>query len=476
MTTSVETELEGDAVRPVSCMRGATGPIVAILGRPNVGKSTLFNRLIKVRQAITDDAPGITRDIIHAHTEWNGRTFTLMDTGGYVPDSVGLQGLVREQAQQALDEADLVIFLCDGDAGVTALDREVADMLRRREQPCLLAVNKMDHPEQQRDISEFYSLGLGEPFGVSAATGRHTGDLLDAVVERFDLVETMADSHGGKSIRVVLAGRPNVGKSTLVNRLAGYRVSIVDDRPGTTRDATDIRISWNSRDFTLVDTAGLRRRARIGDQVEYYSVLRATNSIEGADVVIVLLDAGEGETTQDGRIMAHALDSGCAMVVALNKWDLVDAESRDRKSHESALRSRFPFLVDYPVMCISALTGSRVSRCLEAVAQAFDNYSSRVSTSQINRCVDRAAAQLGLAVEGKEVKLLYATQSCVGPPTFVIFSNRPDLVTEAYKRYVKKALRKEFGFAGTPLRILWRRRSRGRPGGQTRFGGKDSQS
>ena len=476
MTTRVKEGLDGDTVRPVSCMRNATGPIVAIVGRPNVGKSTLFNRLIKVRQAITDDAPGITRDIIHAHTEWNGRAFTLMDTGGYVPDSVGLEGLVREQAQQALEEADLVIFLCDGEVGVTALDREVADMLRRREQPCLLAVNKMDHPEQQRDTSEFYSLGLGEPFAVSAATGRRTGDLLDAVVDRFDLAEPMADAHGGKSIRVVLAGRPNVGKSTLVNRLAGYRVSIVDDRPGTTRDATDIRISWKTRDFTLVDTAGLRRRARISDQVEYYSALRATNSIEGADVAIVLLDAGEGETTQDGRIMSQVLDSGCAMVVALNKWDLVGSES-DRKSHESALRSRFPFLVDYPVMCISALTGSRVSRCLESVAQAFDNYSTRVSTSQLNRCVDRAAAHLGLVVEGKPVRLLYATQSRAEPPTFVISSNRPDLVTEAYKRYLKKALRKEFGFAGTPLRILWRGRSQGRPGGQrTHVEGRGSQS
>ena len=441
--------------------RRSIHPIVAIVGRPNVGKSTLFNRLIQTRQAITDDQPGITRDIIQAHAEWNGRSFTLMDTGGFVPGGVGMEKLVREQAELALDEADLVMFLCDGSSGVTALDREIADLVRRRNQPCLLVVNKMDHPQQQRDVAEFYSLGLGEPFEVSATTGRRTGDLLDVVTDRLTSAPAVSqDEDSRASIRVVLTGRPNVGKSTLMNRLAGYRVSIVDDQPGTTRDATDIRITSNERSFTLIDTAGLRRRAKIDDQVEYYSTLRATDSIDRADVAVVLLDADEGHTTQDGRIMSQVLTAGCAMVVALNKWDLISREQGDVAAHVQRLRDRFPFLGEYPVVSMSALQGKRVAKCLEAVAGAYDSFTTRVPTAQLNRAIEEIEKRLPLSREGKEVRLLYATQNGVAPPLFVIFSNRPDLMPDSYKRYVEGRLREQFSFNGTPLRILWRRRGR----------------
>jgi GTP-binding protein len=373
-----------------------------------------------------------------------------------------MEKLVREQAEQALDEADLVIFLCDGSTGVTVLDREVADLVRRRNQPCLLVVNKMDHPQQQRDVSEFYGLGLGDPLEVSAATGRRSGDLLDAITNCFEAApEETEEGSVVDSIRVVLTGRPNVGKSTLINRLSGYRVSIVDDQPGTTRDATDIGITWKERSFTLIDTAGLRRRARVDGQVEYYSGLRATHSIDRAQVAIVLLDADEGQTTQDGRIMSQVLDAGCAMVVALNKWDLIGPERGDPAAHIERLRDRFPFLRDYPVVCISALRGKRVEKCLEAASGAYDSYSSRVPTAQLNKTLEEIATRLPLSREGKEVKLLYATQDGVAPPRFIIFSNRPDLMPDSYKRFVEGRLRARFGFNGTPLRILWRLRARG---------------
>ena len=459
--TSVGNGADETALEQSAAERRSIHPIVAIVGRPNVGKSTLFNRLIQTRQAITDDQPGITRDVIQAHAEWNGRTLTLMDTGGFVPGGAGMEKLVREQAEQALDEADLVVFLCDGSSGVTALDREIADLVRRRNQPCLLVVNKMDHPQQQRDVAEFYGLGLGEPFEVSAATGRQTGDLLDEVTDRLTSAPAVSQEEDSRaSIRVVLTGRPNVGKSTLMNRLAGYRVSIVDDQPGTTRDATDIRISSNEQSFTLIDTAGLRRRAKIDDQVEYYSTLRATDSIDRADVAVVLLDADEGQTTQDGRIMSQVLTAGCAMVVALNKWDLISREQGDVAAHVRRLRDRFPFLGNYPVVSMSALNGKRVEKCLEAVAAAYDSFTTRVPTAQLNRAIEEIEKRLPLSREGKEVRLLYATQNGVAPPLFVIFSNRPDLMPDSYKRYVEGRLREQFDFNGTPLRILWRRRGR----------------
>ena len=345
-------------------------PIVAIVGRPNVGKSTLLNRLAGGgRHAITDDQPGVTRDRVYVEVDWSGRRFTMVDTGGYVPGSAdSMEAAVRQQAEQAVEEADMVIFVCDGGTGLTGLDRDVADLLRRGSTPCLLVVNKMDHPDQRRYEGEFYQLGLGEPLPVSAATGRRSGDLLEAVVARFDELKLLEGEGEGDLIRVAIAGRPNVGKSTLTNQLAGYSVSIVSDQPGTTRDTTGIRLAWEDRRFLIMDTAGLRRRSRIDTQVEYYSVLRASSSIEEADVVMVLVDGTEGLATQDSRIMRQVVDAGRGMVVVVNKWDLVDRTERPAEVFRDELHRKLPFLADYPSIFVSALTGRRVGRCLESDA------------------------------------------------------------------------------------------------------------
>ncbi|MFC1525340.1 ribosome biogenesis GTPase Der [Candidatus Latescibacterota bacterium] len=440
-------------------------PVVAIVGRPNVGKSTLLNRLTGSRHAITDDQPGVTRDRVYAVTEWNGRRFTLIDTGGWVPDSRdAMEVAVREQAEQAMAEADVVLFLCDGESGVTELDREVADVLRRRQRPCLLVVNKLDHPEQHRYEGEFYSLGLGDPQPVSAATGRRSGDLLDAVIGAFENLDIPDIPAADGAIRVAIAGRPNVGKSTLINRLAGHQVSIVSDQPGTTRDTTEIRVAWQGREFVLLDTAGLRRRSRIGDQVEYYSVLRASSTIEGADVVLVLLDGVEGLASQDARVMRQVIDSGCGLVAVVNKWDLAAPEAVEADEYRRNLRDKLPFLGDYPVIFISALTGRRVMKSLETVARTYDTCHLRVPTARLNRCVEELSRRLTPSRDGRDIRLLYATQHGVAPPTFVVFCSRPDLVADAYKRYLENSLRKEFGFEGTPLRVAWRRRRQSRKG------------
>ena len=441
----------------VVLLRQALRPVVAIVGRPNVGKSTLFNRLIGTRQSITDDRPGITRDCIRSVLEWNGINFTLMDTGGLSPHSKdAMATVVSAQVVQALDEADLVIFLCDAAAGLTAVDLEVADILRRHRCPCLLVVNKMDHPDQTRSVAEFFRLGLGDPIPVSAATGRYSGDLLDHVVEGFSDLDP-GGSTPDTQIRVAIAGRPNVGKSTLINRLCGHRVSIVDDRPGTTRDTTDTRIRWRDREFLLMDTAGLRRRARVVDQVEYFSSLRAAETIGQADVVLVLLDAVEGGTVQDARIMAQVIDKGRGLVVAVNKWDLMVGEGHQGE-FANDLRRRLPFLSHYPIVFLSALTGMKALQCLAGTARVFDRCQTRVSTARLNQCLASWRGRLPPS-GGKDIRLLYATQNATGPPTFVIFANRPDLVSVSYRRYVENDLRREFDFEGAPLRIHWRRRT-----------------
>lgn len=443
-------------------------PIVAIVGRPNVGKSTFFNRVTSTRQAITDDRPGVTRDRVHAVAEWSGRRFTLVDTGGYVPGSRDeIEGSIRRQAELALEEADVVMFLCDVTEGVTADDRDVADLLRRQEVPCLLVVNKVDHPDVARyDLSEFYALGLGEPHVVSAASGRRSGDLLDLLLARFDDDSPPTEEVPDDTVRIVLAGRPNVGKSTLINRLSGREVSIVHDMPGTTRDATDVTIDSDGRRFVLVDTAGMRRRSKVDDPVEYYSNLRASYSIERCDVVVALADAIEGVTMQDARIMGHAMELGKGVVVAINKWDLMKAKE-DRvgiDTFRDNLRDRYPFLSNYPILVLSALTGQRATHCLAEAARVRDRAHVRISTSRLNQWIEEATRRLPPTGAGREIRVHYVTQSDVGPPTFLVFATRPDLVTEAYRRHLERSLRETFDFEGTPLRIHWRH-SRSRRGG-----------
>lgn len=424
-----------------------------------MGKSTLFNRLAGGRRAITDDEPGVTRDCVFAQVEWSGCEFTLVDTGGFLPRSKdAIEQAVRHQAERVLQTADLAVLVCDGTSGVTDMDADVAGALRRRQRPNLVVVNKLDAPELGRfGTDEFYALGLGDPVGVSAATGRRSGDLLDAIIEHCG---DHAEEESGPSslIRVVISGRPNVGKSTLVNHLVGEEVRIVHDSPGTTRDSADVRFEWAGHDLVLIDTAGLRRRARIDSQIEYYSTLRASRSIASADVAVILLDALEGPTLQDARIMSQVLEAGRAMVVALNKWDEVDPERRDVDVVTGDLRARFPFLADFPVITISALTGRRVRRLLDSTLQVYKSYTTRIPTATLNACIMAATTHLAPTGEGREIKILYATQHGIAPPTFILFANRPDLITDAYKRYLENSLRREFGFEGTPLRLFLRRR------------------
>lgn len=441
-------------------------PIVAIVGRPNVGKSTFFNRVTGTRQAITDDRPGVTRDRVHAVADWCGHRFTLVDTGGYVPGSDdAIEGSIRRQAELALAEADVVLFLVDASSGLTGDDRDVADLLRRANAQCLLVVNKVDHPDVERyNLGEFYALGLGDPHVVSAANGRRSGDLLDALVARFDQLDAPPASDED-AVRIVLAGRPNVGKSTLINRLSGQEVSIVHDQPGTTRDATDVTLESGGRRFVLVDTAGMRRRSKVDDPVEYYSNLRASYSIERCDVVVVLLDAMEGATSQDARIMGHAMELGKGVVVAVNKWDLMRAgeDSIGIDTYRDDLRHRYPFLKNYPILVLSALTGSRASRCLEESARVRDRARARISTSRINRWVEETTRRLPPTGSGREIRVHYVTQSGEAPPTFLVFATRPDLVSDSYRRHFENSLRETFDFEGTPVRMHWRPSRNRRP-------------
>jgi len=417
-------------------------------------------RLAGRRKAITDDQPGVTRDCVFAEVEWGGLHFTLVDTGCFLPRSKdAIEQAVRHQAERVLEEADLVVLVCDGTSGPTDMDADVAGVLRRSSQSSLVVINKLDSPEQGRfGGDEFYALGLGDPIGVSAATGRRSGDLLDAIVEHCPRDLAPEQSEPSSFIRIVVSGRPNVGKSTLVNHLVGEQVRIVHNSPGTTRDSADVRFQWSGRDIVLIDTAGLRRRARVDSQIEYYSTLRASSSIEQADVAIVVLDAVEGPTVQDGRIMAQVMEAGRAMVIALNKWDDVDPERRDAETVVGNLRARFPFLGDFPVITISALTGKRISRLLDSTLQVHETYTTRIPTAKLNACISAATTHLAPTGQGREIKILYATQQGIAPPTFIIFANRPDLITDAYKRYLERRLRREFGFDGTPLRLFLRRR------------------
>jgi len=434
-------------------------PIIAIVGRPNVGKSTLFNRLTGTRMAITDDLSGVTRDRIFAPVEWSGKRFTLIDTGGYLRDSEdAIERAVRDQVEIAVQQADVIIQVCDVQIGVTDLDREVAERLRKLPHPKLLIANKSDSMESEARMDDLFSLGLGDPFPVSAATGRRSGDLLDAILALFPELD-LVEEDGEEVVRITLAGRPNVGKSTLINRLAGQQVSIVHDQPGTTRDTTQTRLSWQGANLVLMDTAGLRRRTKVDDPIEFYSGRRAFSSIEMADVVVVLIDAVEGCVMQEARIMERVIESGCGMVVAVNKWDLEDVRGEGAEEFRKDLRHRYPFLRDYPIIFISALTGRRVTRCLEAIGRVGKNRQQRISTSKLNRLLREAYAEHPPTKDGKEIRLLYATQHAASPPVFTIFSNLPQLIPDTYKKYMENKLRDSFGFEGTPLRILWRKRS-----------------
>ena len=432
-------------------------PIVAIVGRPNVGKSTLFNRLVGKRLAITHEVPGTTRDRLYAEAQWRGVEFIVVDTGGLdLASTDALMAQVRAQAQVAIAEADVIIFLVDVQDGLTAGDEEVARVLHRTAKPVLLAANKADNRTLREAAVEFYSLGLGEPHPISALHGKGTGDLLDRVVAAFPAEEEEEELD---AVKIAIVGRPNVGKSSLLNKILGQERSIVHETPGTTRDAIDTQIEWEGQPVVLIDTAGIRRKGRIQRGVEKYSVLRALRAIDRADVVLLLIDAVEGVTAQDAHIAGYILEAAKSVVVVVNKWDLVKKDTHTMQVYLEHIRRALRFLDYVPVLFISALTGQRVDRVLPTALRVQEERLVRIPTAELNRIVQRAIARHAPPSKaGKRLKFYYATQAAVDPPTFVFFVNDPDLVHFSYERYLENQLREHYGFLGTPLRLSFRRR------------------
>ena len=442
-------------------MTGA--PTVAIIGRPNVGKSTLFNRLIGRRQAIVDDRPGVTRDRHFAAAEWNGRRFWLVDTGGMVPGaSDPLDRAVRTQVETAVAECDIVLFVVDVEAGVHPADLEIATYLRKAHRPVILVANKADRlPDETRHLV-FYELGLGDPFPVSAAVGKSSGDLLDRIVETLNSVAPLrgAEQGSGGEVHVAIVGRPNVGKSSLVNRLLGEERVVVAAEPGTTRDAIDTPLRWHDRTLVFIDTAGLRRRSKVEDDIEFYATLRTARAVERAEVCVLVVDASVGVHAQDLKIANQAWEQGTALIIAVNKWDLIEEkDSNTAVRGERELKEQAPFLAFIPFLYVSAKTGQRVPKLLELIEEVAAEREKRVPTAEVNRVlgslVDRQQPPQPV---GESVRLLYASQIGTAPPRFAIVSNRPEAIPESYERYLSNGFRAAWQFTGSPLTLKFRRK------------------
>lgn len=433
-------------------------PIVAVVGRPNVGKSTLFNKLIGQRLAIVQDTPGVTRDRIFSDCEWRGRTFMLADTGGIEPrtDDMILSKM-RDQARLAIEQADVIVLVTDVKSGVTANDADVATMLQKSGKPVVLCVNKCDSlGALPPDFYEFYNLGLGDPIAVSSVHGHGTGDLLDAVFEY--LPEEEQKEEGEKEpIRVAVIGKPNAGKSSLVNAIAGEERSIVSDVAGTTRDALDTPIHNQFGDYVFIDTAGLRRKSKVDDQVEKYSVLRAQMAIERADVCVIMIDAVEGFTEQDSKVAGLAHEAGKACIIAVNKWDAVEKDTHTMDQMRKKLENDFSFMSYAPFVFISAKTGQRVDRLFELITYVHEQNNMRISTGMLNDVLADATARVQPPTDkGKRLRIYYMTQPSTCPPTFVCFVNKADLFHYSYQRYLENRIRETFGLEGTPIRMIVR--------------------
>jgi GTPase len=428
-------------------------PTVAIVGRPNVGKSALFNRLVGGHAAIVDDEPGTTRDRHFARAEWAGHAFWLVDTGGLVEDSqLPMDLAIRRQVLQAIDEADLLLFVVDAQAGVHPSDARILEMLRGQRKPWLLVANKVDDPASA-DFYEFYELGAGDPVPVSASNGKSSGDLLDVVVAH---IPTAAPTEPD-ALRVAVVGRPNVGKSSLVNRLLGADRLVVSADAGTTRDAIDTAMTYHGRSLIFVDTAGLRRQSRVEDGIEFYAALRTRRAIEQADVCILVIDAVAGLEGQDLKIAALAWEAGRGLILAVNKWDLKEKADKTAAHFEKECVERAPYLAFVPFVFISALTGQRVTRLLDIILEVAGERQKRISTAEVNATLESLVARRQPPqAAGSEVRLLYATQVEVAPPTIAVFGNRPDLVQEHYVRYLHNGFRAAWGWTGNPLRIVLR--------------------
>ncbi len=433
--------------------------LVAVVGRPNVGKSTLFNKIVGKRMSIVDDTPGVTRDRIYGKAEWRNRSFMLVDTGGIEPESKDIiLSQMREQAQLAIDSADVIIFVTDIKTGVTASDENVAQMLRKSGKPVVLCVNKCDGiGDVPPEIYEFYNLGLGDPIAVSSVHGHGTGDLLDEVFDK--LPETDDDGYDEEYIKVAVIGKPNAGKSSLVNKLAGENRMIVSDIAGTTRDAVDTIIERGGSKYVLIDTAGIRRKSKVNDSVEHYSVLRAYMAVDRADVCVMMIDAEEGFTEQDSKIAGYAHEQGKATVIAVNKWDLIEKDNNTMKEFLEKLKVDFSFMSYAPFVFISAKTGQRLDKLFQLINYTAEQNARRISTGKLNELLSYAVARVQPPTDkGRRLKLYYMTQPSVKPPTFVCFCNRKDLFHFSYQRYIENQIREAFGLDGTPIRFIARER------------------
>ncbi len=433
-------------------------PIAAIIGRPNVGKSTLFNRLLKKRIAVVDDQPGITRDRNYALTTWNKKSFYLVDTGGYVPSSRSeMERMVKAQAEIAISEADLILFIVDAKVGEQSLDLEIAKRLRKTKKGVVLVANKVDGARDEDDVHSLRRLGLGEPTAVSALSGRNIGDLLDQIVS--GLPEEIRYEEKKESIKVAVIGRPNVGKSSFVNALLGEEKLIVSETPGTTRDAIDTEVEINGRSFTLIDTAGLRRKAKIRESLEYYTTLRTLRSIERCDVALILIEAPEGLLKQDVRIASEVHDLRKGMVIGINKWDIVEKDEKTADVYTKALKQKAPFLNFVPLIYISAKTAQRVKAAMDLVSKVYEERLKRVETAELNQRLEKdIKAKPPASVKGKYIRIYYVTQTGTQPPTFVFFCNYPELLQKSYLRYLENKIRQHFSFLGTPVRIKVKKR------------------
>lgn len=435
-------------------------PVVAVVGRPNVGKSTLFNKLIGQRLSIVEDTPGVTRDRIYSKCEWRSREFMVVDTGGIEPDSDDvILSQMRRQAEVAIERADVIVFVTDIRCGVTSSDHEVALMLLKSGKPVVLAVNKCDTlGEPPAELYEFYDLGIGEPFPISSQHGHGTGDLLDEIFKYFPEDET--EDYDDEYIKVAVIGKPNVGKSSLINKIYGEERAIVSDIAGTTRDATDSVIENDYGKFVFIDTAGIRRKSKVNEKIEHYSMLRAYMAVDRADVCIIMIDAETGFTEQDSKIAGYAHEQGKASIVAVNKWDVIDKDNNTMKEYQAKLENDFSFMSYVPFLFISAKTGQRVNKLFEMINYVNEQNSLRISTGMLNDVLAYATTRVQPPSDkGRRLKIYYMTQASTKPPAFVTFVNRSDLFHFSYQRYLENQIRATFGLSGTPVRFIVRERS-----------------
>lgn len=431
-------------------------PLIAIVGRPNVGKSTFFNKVVGKKISITKDKPGVTRDRLYADGEWRGKAFTIVDTGGIEMRSEDTMWReIKKQAEVAIDTAHVILFFVDGKEGLTSSDYDVADMLRRSKKPVILVVNKIDEYSEDK-IFEFYSLGLGEPFPVSSEHGTGVGDVLDEAVSWFEKGETTEDD----STKIAVVGKPNAGKSSLVNRLLGFERSIVTDIAGTTRDAIDTEFSYNGKDYTIIDTAGIRKKSKVEEDIEYYSVLRAFDAVRRADVCLLVVDATEGLTEQDTKIIGYVHEQGKPSVIVMNKWDLVEKDTNTINKFEQQLKEDLKFMDYFKSVYISAKTGQRAEKLFALIDEVLAHANFKIPTGTLNDLIsDTVRANEPPSYNGRRLKIYYSSQVSVAPPTFVLKVNSCDLMHFSYERFLENVLRKNFDFSGTPIRFLIRENS-----------------